>query len=84
MTVRIFDLETLLLSHCEIKKKSLQTPLLPVVGFPETKFHQKSYKRLVCTDSRKQISKRGTEMFSNFKSPFPLKSVISQNRLKET
>ena len=45
MTDKIFDLETLLLSHYEIKKRSLQTPLLPVVGFPETKFHQKSDKR---------------------------------------
>ena len=46
MTDKIFDLETLPLSYCEIKKKKrLQTLLVPVVGCPETKFHQKSDKR---------------------------------------
>ena len=47
MTDKIFDLETLPLSQCEIikKKERLHTPLVPVVGCPETKFHEKSDKR---------------------------------------
>ena len=64
MTGKIFDLETVLLSHCEIKKKSLQTPLLPVVGFPETKFHQKSDKRYgLHRFPKKKILKRDENIF---------------------
>ena len=73
MTDKIFDLETLLLSHCEIKKKVYRHHYFLLLASLKLNFIKNQIKDVVCTDSRKQISKRGTKIFLDFKSPFPQK-----------